>query len=236
MNRHAGAAPAESQGVDHRMRDAYDRIAPGFAVRNAGMPAEFRDVLGPRFLEQARRAAAAAGAPAPAVLDVGCGAGRDAAWLASGGAAVTGADLSRGMLAQALARLREGGSAQAPPRPPRLVQMDMRRLGFAHGRFAGAWCSASLLHLPKTDAPAALGEIRRVLVRGGVLFLALQEGEGERWEPLDANAYGHPVERFFARYGAEAAEALLGGSGFGVALRHHGPVGSRRWLRFLAVA
>jgi ubiquinone/menaquinone biosynthesis C-methylase UbiE len=223
----------EVRSPEERLRDAYDRIAPGFAVRNAEMPAEFRDVFGPRFLELARRAA---GDSPPPVLDVGCGAGRDAAWLTVGGAAVTGVDLSAGMLAQARNQMGHMGSAAQPgATPPRLLQMDMRRLAFGDGCFAGAWCSASLLHLPKHDAPAALGEIGRVLVGGGILLLALQEGEGEGWERLDAAVYGHRVERFFARYRAEEGEALVARSGFAVDLRRHSAGGGRNWLRFLAV-
>jgi ubiquinone/menaquinone biosynthesis C-methylase UbiE len=218
----------QAQSAEERMRAAYDRIAAGFAIRNAGMPAAFRDVFGPRFLELARRAS---GEAVPSVLDVGCGGGRDAAWLAAGGAAVTGVDLSAGMLAQARSRAGQTGAS-----PPRLLQMDMRRLAFGDGCFTGAWCSASLLHLPKRDAPAALGEMRRVLVGGGVLLLALQHGETEGWEPLDAAVYGESVERFFARYRAGEAESLLARSGFAVDLRQHSAGGGRTWLRFLAVA
>lgn len=207
----------DGQAITGRVRAAYDRIAPDFAARNAGMPAEYSDVLGPRLLRAAGRLAA----PAPVrVLDVGCGAGRDMAWLEAQGASVVGVDLSAGMLAQARPR------ARGP-----LLQMDMRRLAFASGLFHAVWCSASLLHLPKADAPFALAEMRRVLVPGGVLMVALHAGEGEGWEP---SAYAGPVERFFARYTLEEAEALLASTGFAVHERGESAAGTRRWLRFLA--
>ena len=193
------------------MGNAYDAIAPAYAERNAAMPAVLVD-LGHRVLGLA--------GSRPRILDVGCGAGRDAAWLERRGARVTGIDLSQGMLAEARARVRGD-----------LARMDMRRLAFPDRCFDAAWCMASLLHLPKADAPEALSEVRRVLRPGGVLALGLQEGAGEGWEPVP---YRPDVERFFARYGAAEAGAALVRSGFAVLDRGREEGGSRRWLRFLA--
>jgi ubiquinone/menaquinone biosynthesis C-methylase UbiE len=193
-----------------RVAAAYDRVAAEFAEKNAMMPAVFLEV-GPRFL-----ALAGSGAR---ILDVGCGAGRDLAWLSAQGADVVGGDLSTGMLAQA--RQHAAG---------RLVQLDMRRLPFGDGACGGIWSSASLLHLPKQDAPRSLAEMHRVLAPGGPLMLAIQEGEGEVWETWP---YG-TVERFFARYLPAEAEALLAAAGFAVRDRHAEQAPNRRWLRFLA--
>ena len=135
------------------------------------------------------------------VLDLGCGAGRDMAWLDSQGATVVGSDLSAGMLIRARRQAR--GS---------LVQMDMRRLAFQTECFQGVWCSAALLHLPKADAPHALAEVRRVLIPGGALFLAVQEGTGEGWERT--TRYGESVERFFARYDVTEMSTMLTSNGF----------------------
>ncbi len=197
--------------IEDRMGRAYDAIARAYAERNAAMPAVLVD-LGHRVL-------ALAGSR-PRLLDVGCGAGRDAAWLERRGARVTGIDLSRGMLAEARVRVRGD-----------LARMDMRTLAFSDGCFDAAWCMASLLHLAIADAPGALAEVRRVLRPGGVLALGLQEGAGEGWEPVP---YRPDVERFFARYGEDEAEAVLLRSGFAVLDRGREEGGSRRWLRFLA--
>ena len=48
--------------------------------------------------------------------------------------------------------------------------MEMRSLGLTSGTFTGVWCCASLLHLPKGQAPLAVVEMRRVLAPHGVLF------------------------------------------------------------------
>ena len=197
--------------TSRRVAAAYDEIAAAFAARNAAMPHVFLE-LGARFLALVR--------PGAAVLDVGCGTGRDLAWLAEQGAVVVGGDRSAGMLAQA--RQHAAGS---------LLQLDMRSLPFADGACGGVWSSASLLHLPKQDAPGALAEMHRVMAAGCPLMLSIQEGDGEVWEP---SPYGSPVERFFARYRPAEAEALVAGAGFLIQERRHGETQNRRWLQFLA--
>jgi ubiquinone/menaquinone biosynthesis C-methylase UbiE len=200
--------------ISQRIAEAYDRIANDFARINAAMPDTLAD-CGHRFLSLI--------GPDARVLDVGCGAGRDKAWMEAQGTHVTGVDLSVGMLAQAHRRVRG-----------ELLQGDMRRLPFPNGAFAGVWCMAALLHLSKADAPAALAEMRCVLAPCGVLRLSLQEGEGETWEQVPYR--GEAVERFFARYAHDEARALLQHAGFAILESSTGEAGDRRWLQFLARA
>jgi ubiquinone/menaquinone biosynthesis C-methylase UbiE len=114
-----------------------------------------------------------------------------------------------------------------------LVQGDLLRLPFRAGAFGGVWCSASLLHLPKAAAPAALAGIRRVLPPGGPLLLSLKEGEGESWERWP----GETADRFFAWYRLEEIEDLLTGAGF-IPLRVARDVShvGQRWICHLATA
>jgi SAM-dependent methyltransferase len=188
----------------------YDRIAPEFARVNAAMPEN--------MLAEAQRVIDLV--PRPGLcLDLGCGAGRDLAWFEQHGLNLFGADLSAGMLAQA---------RQATSRP--LVQMDMLKLGFADQAFAGLWCNAALLHLPKALAPQALQEMWRVLRPGGILKLAVQAGEGEQFE---VNPYQAGLgERFFARYQLEEMTQLLTTQGF-IVLETDQVFSHREWLRFL---
>jgi ubiquinone/menaquinone biosynthesis C-methylase UbiE len=133
------------------------------------------------------------------VIDIGCGTGRDMAWFETHSLTVTGIDLSTGMLGYARAKV--SGN---------LLAMNMCRLGFRSGSFEGAWCCASLLHVPKRDASIALAEIRRVLKRGGLLAISVQEGVGEVWEEADVPG----VRRFFARYCEQELMSLLNATGF----------------------
>lgn len=186
---------------------AYDRIAHAYAERNdAVMP----QALISRGLELVQHLGEGG-----AVIDVGCGTGRDMAWLETHGLAVMGIDISSEMLRYARAKVR--GS---------LFAMEMTRLGLRDSCFDGAWCCASLLHLPKTDAARALIEIRRVLKKGGVMMLSVQEGSGERWEA----GYEANVRRFFARYSAEELRTLLPSTGFAVQDIQAHPGDGREWL------
>jgi SAM-dependent methyltransferase len=208
-----------NQAVE-RTRAAYDRLAPAYVARNTGPPPPGVAAFTDRF---------AASLPAGAtVLDLGCGPAHQTAWLRERGLRAVGADLSAGMLAEA--RRFTG----AP-----LIQLDMRVLPFGPASFAAVWCIASLLHLPKVEAPGVLAEMRRVLAPAGLLALAVQEGDGERWDA----GYVDNAERFFARYSTPEMAALLARAGFVVDLAEREaapsagtPQQSRTWLRFLAHA
>ena len=196
-----------------RMETAYDRIAAEYAALSQ-MP--------PNLVEMATRFLGRLG-PGARVLDVGCGDGLHMAWMEGRGFQVTGIDLSAGMLEQARARGVRG----------ELVQMDMCHLTFPPASFEGVWCCASLLHVPKAQAPQVLEQIRRVLVPGGTLYLGLQKGSGEKWEVTRFAG----VERFFARYTVEEAEELLTRAGFSVDECHQDESGpGRYWLSFLTKA
>lgn len=156
------------------------------------------------------------------VLDVGCGPGQYARALEVRGLRVVGLDLSPGMLYQAQA----GRTGQ-------LVCADMRRLPFADACADGCFVCASLLHLPRAQAPQALAEFYRVLHRGGALYVGLKEGEGEGWA---ADQEGH--ERFFAYYRLEEVDRLVQAAGFEVVDGWISPPGEgqrHNWLNRFAV-
>ncbi len=193
-------------------RAAYDEIAGRYAERNAEMQPYIVDSAN-RLIE-ALRAAGRANLP---VLDLGCGAGRDSAWLSSRGVRVNGADLSRGMLAEAKKRV------QSP-----LCQLDMRSLPFATDSFAAVWCQAALLHLPKALAPAALREARRVLLPEGLLYVSVQRGETEGFETRPYE----PEERYYAHYQVDEFVNLVQSAGFTIV--EQGEAFARRpwvWVR-----
>ena len=194
-----------------RMQETYDQIAERYAQINARMPQ--------MVVESAMQFWRMLGSSAR-ILDLGCGHGRDLAWFRMRGMRAVGVDLSLGMLREALDRV------DAP-----FAQMDMDRLGLASGTFDGIWCNAALLHLPKEEISSALGEARRVLKPGGLLFASFKSGYGEGWEP---RSYGEQAERFFAFYGKAELANLVMRAGFSILDAESSTGTGQSWLHILA--
>lgn len=100
--------------------------------------------------------------PGERVLDLGCGAGRFVAALASAGADPVGVEVAEAALDRA-ARV-------APGADLRLVGDD-GTIPVDHGSVDLVWCSEVLEHV--ADGAALLGEARRVLRRGGRLLVTV---------------------------------------------------------------
>jgi ubiquinone/menaquinone biosynthesis C-methylase UbiE len=198
-------------------RESYNQIAPTYVQVSAVMHENVLEIVRKfiNLLELSFR-------PNSNILDVGCGPGRDMAWFERHGINVTGVDFSSAMLEIARTQVR------GP-----LVQADMRHMPFESQSVDGIWCNASLLHLPKTDSPAALLEFKRVLKPAGILFLAVQEGEGEHLETREV--YGEN-QRFFARYSVPEMTRMLEVAGFDILEHHAHESRDRIWIRFLARA
>jgi malonyl-CoA O-methyltransferase len=97
------------------------------------------------------------------VLDLGCGTGRHALWLAGQGAAVTGVDFSEGMLEEA--RGKPGADSV------RFLSHDLHQpLPFEDGTFDRVVSGLVLEHLKELEAFFA--EARRVLRPGGRAVLS----------------------------------------------------------------
>jgi len=98
------------------------------------------------------------------VLDIGCGNGNTAVWLAQEtGCSVVGIDLSGVRVGNARER-----AARHPGLEVSFQKASATRLPFADAAFTHIWSQATLYHVH--DRSAALAEIARVLVDGGVLI------------------------------------------------------------------
>jgi SAM-dependent methyltransferase len=102
------------------------------------------------------------------VADIGCGPGQIGRFLFDRGVDVVGVDLSAGMLQ--VARAGNPGI--------RYERADVRALPFPDDALGAAVAFYSLIHLD--DLAPALTELHRVIRSGGVLCIALHEGEGAR--------------------------------------------------------
>ncbi|MBA2953124.1 methyltransferase domain-containing protein [Nocardioides sp. MAH-18] len=144
---------------------AYDAHAAAYAQ---GIPAADDQ------LEAQQRDFAAALGPGARVLEVGSGPGRDAALLESLGLDVRRTDITPGFVDL----LRAQGHAADVLDPLTDDLDDPARPGTPYD---GVWASASLLHVDRADLPAVLARLASATRPGGVLALALKEGDGDAW-------------------------------------------------------
>ena len=103
------------------------------------------------------------------VLDVGCGPGHVSAYLSSLGLDVEGCDLSDEMIR--VARAKQPGLT--------FFQADMLELELEAGRYGGALCMYSLIHLIRENVPGVLRRVRAGLVHAAPLLIAVHRGSGD---------------------------------------------------------
>ena len=110
--------------------------------------------------------------PPCAILDLGCGPGRDLAAFRSAGHEAVGVDGCRAFCE--MARQTTGCD---------VMEQDFLALSLPAGRFDGIFANASLFHVPGHDLPRVLGELRASLRPRGVLFCSNPRGENrEGWQ------------------------------------------------------
>lgn len=161
--------------------------------------------------------------PQGKVLEIGTGGGKDAKELLAKGYEYVGVDVSAGLLKEA--RKNVPGAT--------FLQQSVYDLDFPESSFDGFWACAVLLHIPKDRIDEALQNIRRVVRRGGIGFISLKRGKGERIEKDEAHT-GGTGPRFFAYYSQAEFERILERNGFEVVNSAIRPVDKRTtWLIFL---
>lgn len=183
-------------------RAAYDLVAGEYAKRDQCVVPETFEVRAALrcFVRLLPRHAT--------VLDVGSGAGRDSRFLHDRGLRVIGIDFSPRMVAVA---------RKINPRI-RYQIMDIEQLKFKVGMFDGVWANASLHHIPKKRLKKVLSKIYIVLRSGGIFFVKLKYGKGER---MRANiTFGKPTTRYFAFYHIRELSKLMRTAGFKILSAH----------------
>jgi SAM-dependent methyltransferase len=115
--------------------------------------------------------------PGPfAILDFGCGPGRDLTHFRSLGHEAVGLEGCAAFCAMA----RDTGCE--------VLEQDFLALCLPAGRFDGVFANASLFHVPGDELPRVLGELRASLKPRGVLFCSNPRGEDQ--EGWNGDRYG----------------------------------------------
>jgi SAM-dependent methyltransferase len=146
--------------MDHATLAAYDAAAAAFAKEwHAQPPATDLHDLVRRFFRPGLTA------------DIGCGSGRDAAWLVGNGFPAVGYDPSEGLLAQARAKY------------PAL-KFEMAALpelhGIEEGMFDNVLCETVIMHLDRAAIAPSVRRLLSILKPGGILALSWRVEDADR--------------------------------------------------------
>jgi SAM-dependent methyltransferase len=153
--------------------------------------------------------------PAPfAILDFGCGPGRDLAYFRSMGHEAVGLEGCHAFCE--MARSYSGCE---------VLEQDFLALDLPSARFDGIFANASLFHVPALDLPRVLRELRQALKPRGVLFSSNPRGNNEE---------GWHGERYGCYWDLARWRELVVAAGFEEIAHYYRPPGKPReeqpWL------
>jgi len=154
------------------------------------------------------------GTPPFAILDLGCGPGRDLATFRTLGHEPVGLEGAPRFVE--MARDHSGRE---------VWQQDFLALDLPPARFDGVFANASLFHVPRSALPRVLGELHATLRPRGVLFASNPRGD---------NAEGWQGERYGVWHDVDAWKDVVTAAGFELLEHYYRPPGLPRaqqpWL------
>lgn len=154
--------------------------------------------------------------PKGSVLEIGCGGGRDAEHLIKHGYDYTGTDIVYEFVDLCNKRFPNSSFHTAS-----IEEVAEKFPEY----FDGFWASAVLLHIPKSKLPESIRQIANTLKPGGVGFVSVKKGDGEK---LEAREEGD--ERFFSYFQLEEITEFLRAENIEVLANHEKQTGNTTWL------
>lgn len=145
--------------MDYQTLAAYDHDAAAFAKDWHEQPAphDLHDIVKRFFIRGG------------ATVDIGCGSGREVAWLNANGFPAVGFDASDGLLAEARARYPHLDFAQAE-------LPDLR--GIAANTYDNVLCETVIMHLERAQIAPSVARMLDIVKPGGAFYLSWRVTEG----------------------------------------------------------
>jgi SAM-dependent methyltransferase len=139
--------------LDHRTLAAYDNDAAAFATdwHEQPAPTDLHEIVKRHFV--------AGGSTA----DIGCGSGREVAWLNANGFPAKGFDASQGLLVEARARYPQLDFAYA-----QLPDLS----GLAANTCDNVLCETVIMHLERAQIGRSVGRMLDIVRPGGIFYLS----------------------------------------------------------------
>lgn len=159
------------------------------------------------------------------VLDVGCGPGFKAKYIADRGFDVTGIDISS----------RQIDLARETAPDVQFAVHDVRAIADL-GVFDGVMLFASLLHIPKNEVDVVLSAVQKSLAEHGAVYIVvkqLKEGAADE-EEKEETSFGKTFTRFFSYFTEDELRERVTRAGFdveGIAIE---PEGRAVWIHVYA--
>jgi SAM-dependent methyltransferase len=162
--------------MDRSTLAAYDKDAASFAREWHEQPApvDLQDIIRRFFIKNG------------ATADIGCGSGREVAWLNANGYPAAGFDASEGLLAEARGRYPDF----------KFVHAELPVLaGVAANSFDNVLCETVIMHLDRALIVPAVRRMFEIVKPGGVFYLSwrvtdaadLRDGHGRLYAAFDAS-------------------------------------------------
>jgi len=171
--------------MDRATLGAYDKDAAAYANdwHEQPAPVDLHGIVARFFV------------PGGKTCDIGCGSGREVAWLNANGFPAEGFDASDGLLAEARRRYPELNFARAEL--PELA-------GIAASTYDNVLCETVIMHLPSALIAPSVRRMLEIAKPGGIFYLSWRVTEGA--DHRDAKG------RLYAAFDAQLARAELAGA------------------------
>jgi len=124
--------------------------------------------------------------------DIGCGSGREVAWLNSNGFPAVGFDASEGLLAEARSRYPDLNFAWA--------ELPALR-GIAANTYDNVLCETVIMHLDRSQIASSVRRMLDIVKPGGVFYLS--------WRVTEATDQRDKHQRLYAAFDASLVRAEL---------------------------